>query len=160
VLLVVGAQALPGATTLSRTERLAFHWHVVPLTGEAGVLRDKQGSRNVYAPSGPGPSLVALVAVTLSRRDREDPRNRIPPYAARIDLPPGDLMDLATYERVMNVLERVVPVGVVLDTRSLRERHVDPEQVRHAVPLTSRARNFRTFQLDHRPGVAGDEPTP
>jgi len=160
VLLIIGAQALPGATTLSRTERLAFHWHVVPLTGSAGSLRDKQGPRNVYTPSDGAPSLVALVAVTLARRDREVPRNRIPPYAARITLPSGALIDLATYERVMNVLERSVPVGVVFDTRTLRESQVDPEQVRRAVPVIGRTRSFRTFQLSPRARAASDEPAP
>jgi hypothetical protein len=159
VLLVVGAQALPGASVLVHTERLAFRWYAVPITGTAGVLSSTTGPRNTYTPRSGAPSLVALVAVSLARSDREDPRDRIPPYAARIQLPPGELIDLATYERLMNVLERVVPIGVVLDTRELRETNVDPGQIRRAVPLIGRlARSFRTFQLDRRFGVVSDDP--
>ncbi|TMQ04832.1 MAG: hypothetical protein E6J90_50550, partial [Deltaproteobacteria bacterium] len=86
---------------------------------------------------GPGapaaaPSLAAVVAVSLARADRDDPRDRIAPYSARVDLPDGALIDLATYERVMNLLERAAPIGVVLDTAPLRERHVDPGALGHA----------------------------
>jgi hypothetical protein len=159
VLLVVGAQALPGAAVLVHSERLAFSWHAVPITGTAGKLVNDTGPRNTYLPPS-GPSLVALVAVSLARTGRDDPRDRIPPYAARIVLPAGELIDLATYERLMNVLEHAVPLGVVIDTRGLRENNVDPAQNRSAIPLTGRlARSFRTFQLDRRFGVVSDDPT-
>jgi hypothetical protein len=159
VLLVVGAQVLPGTSALVHAERLAFSWYTVPITGTPGKLSPTVGSRSTYTPASGAPSLVALVAVSLARSDRDDPRDRIPPYAARISLPPGELIDLGTYERLMNVLERVVPVGTVLDTRRLRETSVDPALSRRAVPLTGRlAHSFRTFQLQRRFGVASDEP--
>jgi hypothetical protein len=159
VLLVIGAQVLPGTSALVHAERLAFRWYTVPITGAPGKLSLTRGPRSTYTPAPGAPSLVALVAVSLARSDRDDPRDRIPPYAARISLPRGELIDLGTYERVMNVLERVVPVGVVLDTRRLRETNVDPAHSRQAVPLTGRlAHSFRTFQLDRRFGVASDEP--
>lgn len=159
VLLVAGAQVLPGTSALVHAERLAFSWYTMPITGTPGKLSSAVGPRSTYTPAPGAPSLVALVAVSLARSDRDDPRDRIPPYAARIILPPGELIDLGTYERLMNVLERVVPIGVVLDTRRLRETSVDPAQNRHSVPLTGRlAHSFRTFQLQRRFGVASDEP--
>ena len=87
------------------------------------MLSSTTGPRNTYTPRSGAPSLVALVAVSLARSDREDPRDRIPPYAARIQLPPGELIDLATYERLMNVLVLVYFGAVHTTTMLLTNAH-------------------------------------
>ena len=157
VLLIVGATALPGAGTPFNSRRVGFRWYVLPISGLAGTLERAVGARNRYAPN-TSAGLAAVVAVSLARSDRDDPRGLVRPYEVRVDLPDDALIDLPTYERLMNLLERAVPLGVVVDTRGVREQHVDPAGDRAVVPLTGRlAHTFRLFHQRRHLGLINDD---
>ena len=58
----------------------------------------------------------------------------------------------------MNLLERAVPLGVVVDTRPVREQHVDPVGDGTAVPLIGRlAHTFRLFHQRRHLGFLNDD---
>jgi hypothetical protein len=58
----------------------------------------------------------------------------------------------------MNLLERAVPLGVVVDTSAMRERHVDPDGQGAATPLTGRlAHTFRVFHQRRHLGIVNDQ---
>ena len=148
--LVVAVAPLPGGTMLN-SRRLQFRWYSFPIEGLPGALSAATGPRTQYSlPTVPG--LSAVVAVTLARSDQEDPRGRVEPYQARINLPDGALMDLPSFEWLMNYLERAVPIGVVVDTEAIRTSHVDPTgEAQAAFPLTGRlTHSFRTFRQPKR----------
>ena len=157
VLLVVGATSLPGSGVPLSSRQLGFRWYVLPVNGLQGTLARAVGPRNTYTlPAASG--LSAVVAVSLARSDQEDPRGCIRPYEARVDLPDGQLIDLPTYERLMNLLERAVPIGVVVDTRALREKHVDPSGQGSATPLSGRlAHTFRAFRQRRHLGIINND---
>jgi hypothetical protein len=156
VLLIVGATSLPAAATLN-SRQLGFRWYVLPVNGLPGALERTVGPRNTYAlPTASG--LSAVVAVSLARSDQEDPRGCIRPYEVRLDLPAGELIDLPGYERFMNLLERAVPIGVVVNTSGVRERHVDPAGQGAAVPFTGRlAHSFRVFRQRRHLGIVNND---
>jgi len=157
VLLVVGAAVLPGAGTPFSSRRVGFRWYVLPISGVAGTLDRTVGARNRYTPPG-ATGLAAVVAVSLARSDRDDPRGLVRPYEVRVELPDDTLIDLPTYERLMNLLERAVPLGVVVDTRNVREQHVDPAGDHAVVPLTGRlAHTFRLFRQRRHLGFLNDD---
>ncbi len=157
VLLVVGATSLPGSGAPLSSRQLGFRWYVLPVNGIQGTLERAVGPRNRYTlPAASG--LSAVVAVSLARGDQEDPRGCIRPYEARVDLPDGQLIDLPTYERLMNLLERAVPLGVVVDTRALREKHVDPSGQGSPTPLSGRlAHTFRAFRQRRHLGIINND---
>jgi len=161
VVLVIGAVPLLRRHRSSH-ERLAFRWYTVEIQGSAGALAGAIGARNVYVP--PADATAAAQPVcgcrSIARTQyRDDPRDRIPPYSARIDLPQGTLIDLATYERVMNFLERARRSVVVLRHATIRAAHVDPGAVGHAVPMTGRlAHTFREFQQHRHRGAVTVRP--
>jgi hypothetical protein len=157
VLLVVGATALPGSGAPLNSRRLGFRWYALPVSGLPGTLERAVGPRNTYTlPTATG--LSAVVAVSLARSDREDPRGCVRPYEVRIDLPDGRLIDLPSYERLMNLLERAVPLGVVVDTRAVRDQHVDPSGQGAATPLTGRlAHTFRAFPQRRHLGIINND---
>jgi len=157
VLVVVGAMPLPGAGTPLNSRRIGFRWYVLPINGLPGTLERRVGPRNRYTmPTAPG--LSAVVAVSLARSGEEDPRGTIRPYEVRVELPEETLIDLPAYERVMNLLQRAVPLGVVVDTSALRERHVDPAGQGAATPLTGRlTHTFRVFPQRRHLGVINND---
>ncbi len=157
VLLVVGAVALPGAGTPFGSRRVGFRWYVLPISGLTGTLERSVGARNTYTlPTAAG--LSAVVAVSLARSDREDPRGAVRPYEVRVDVADGVRIDLSAYERLMNLLERAAPLGVVIDTLNARQEHVDPTGAGAAVPLVGRlAHTFRQFHQRRHLGVLNDD---
>jgi hypothetical protein len=157
VLLVVGAVPLPGAGAPLSSRRIGFRWYVLPVNGLPGTLERTVGARNRYTlPTASG--LSAVVAVSLARSGTEDPRGSIRPYEVRVDLPDDTLIDLPTYESVMNLLERAVPLGVVVDTSGVRERHVDPAGQGAATPLIGRlAHTFRVFPQRRHLGIIDND---
>jgi hypothetical protein len=158
LLLVVGAVVLPGAAVTLNSPRQGFRWYVLPVSGMKGSLERTLGARNRYTPPGGGASLAAVVAVSMGRKDREDPRSCIPPYQVREQLPADQRLDLAAYERLMNLLERTVPLGVVADTHLVREGNVDPAGSGQTVPFTGRlAHTFRSFEQRRHLGSVNPE---
>lgn len=153
VLLAVGVMGLPLAgVNLGARRATGFRWYAVrlaPPSGPPGRLTPV-GSRARFAPAGPG--LVAVVALGFARRGGTDP------YEARIELPPGAVLDLPQYEYLMNLLDHLHPAGVEINTFPIRTGHVDLDGDGVADPLPPRfANHFREFR---RPRSAGDAGPP
>ncbi len=149
-LVVLGAVALPQVGTNRASRRAAgFRWYQVPLHGPGGQVREV-GSRTVFTAAGPG--LTALVAVGYARVGGTDP------YEIRPELPPGATLDLAQYEYLMNALDHLHPMGVEVNTWTLRQAHVDLTGDGVATPLPPDvARTYRPFR---RPRHVGDPSVP
>ncbi len=154
VLLVVSAIPLPARAAVLNPRREDFRWYVLPLSGtKSGTLEKEAGSRNRYVAPATGAGLDAVVTVTLTRRNRADPRGRVRPFEAKVVMDSGARLNITQYEYLMNLLERLTPLGVVLDTRTLREEQVDPGAQGTAVPMTGLlARSFRAFRQGYHPG--------
>ena len=117
VLLVLGAIGLPQAgINLSPRRATGFRWYVVPIQGTNAEIRTL-GSRTVFTPRRAG--LYAVVVLGYARRGMTDP------YEVRVELPDDALLDLKQYEFLMNTLDHIHPIGVEVNTFSLRSDHVD-----------------------------------
>ncbi|WP_164015773.1 hypothetical protein [Pyxidicoccus trucidator] len=159
VLLVVGVIPLPARAILLNPRREDFRWYVLPLSGKPGTLEKQAGSRNRYVAPAQNAGLDAVVTVTLARRNRADPRGGVRPFETKVVMDPGARLNITQYEYLMNLLERLTPLGVFMDTRPLREEQVDPGGQGQAVPMTGLlARSFRAFQQGYHPGER-DTPT-
>ena len=148
VALVVGVIGLPEAgINLSERRATGFRWYVVPLQGSGGEIKSI-GSRTVFLPRGPG--LTAIVTVGYARRGLSDP------YEFRVELPEAARINLLQYEFLMNLLERVFPIGVEVNTFSIRKLHVDLDGDGKAEPLPPTiSRTFRKFRRQRHRGEAG-----
>jgi hypothetical protein len=157
IALVVGMTLLPGSAVRLNSSQNGFRWYVVPISGLPGSLEGTVGARNRYTAAA-GPSLAAVVAVSMARRDRADPRDIIPPYQVRVQMPQGQVLGLAGYEWLVNLLARAVPISVVVDTDRVREQHIDPAGDGHRVRLTGRlAHTFRAYRQGRRLGAANTD---
>jgi phage replication-related protein YjqB (UPF0714/DUF867 family) len=156
LLLVVAVTALPGdATLLTARSKNSFRWYLVPLNGQPGQLERKIGSRNAWiAASG----LCAVVAVAAGKQGSTDPRGRVDPLEFRVALPRGALINLEQYEFLMNLLERIRPLGAIVDTSGIRD-HIDADGNGAAETLSpSLSCTFRSYhQLRHAVQAAVDE---
>lgn len=152
VVLVVGVIGLPAAgVNLAQRRPTGFRWYTVPLgkdgakdPGEVGAV----GSRTRFrAPR--VPSVTALVVLGYARRGLTDP------YEHRVTLPDGTMLDPLAYEFTMNALDHCYPMGVEVNTYSLRRAHVDLDGDGTADPLDpSAARTYRTFRRRRHRGEA------
>jgi hypothetical protein len=144
VLLVLGVTALPGdATLLTARSKNSFRWYLMSLSGEPGQLERKIGSRNVWVA---GNGLSAVVVVVAGRQGIADPRGRIDPMEVRVALPDTALVNLEQYEFLMNLLDRVRPLGSIVDTRGIRDR-IDADGNGAAEALSqSLSRTFRPYR--------------
>jgi hypothetical protein len=143
VLLVVGVVGLPGAgLNLDERRATGFRWYVVPIVpagGSAGDLGTAL-SRAVYTPARPGLAAVVVLGVTRTTTGTT-------PYQYRVELPEGSLLDLASYEFLMNLLDHTFPAGVEVNTFSIRRHHVDLDGDGEADPLPPTvSRTFRQFR--------------
>ena len=145
VLLVAGAASLPVAgINLGERRATGVRWSVESLGGTAEIARVGFGS----VVSARAPGLIAVVALGYVRDGAPDP------YEIRVEMPAGAVLDLAGYERVMNALERSFPVGVEVNTWSLRTRHVDLDGDGLADPLPpTLARHYRHFRMPRLRGM-------
>ena len=148
VVLVVGVIGLPEAgINLSERRATGFRWYVVPIQGSGGQIK-AVGSRTVFLPRGPG--LFALVTVGYARRGLTDP------YEFRIELAEAERINLFQYEFLMNLLDHVFPIGIEVNTFSIRKLHVDLDGDGNAEPLPpSISRTFRKFRRQRHRGEAG-----
>ncbi|WP_322762451.1 hypothetical protein [Frankia sp. Cr2] len=146
VLLVVSVIGLPQAgLNLSERRATGFRWYTVSLGGGAAEIK-AVGSRTVLRPTAQG--LVAVVALAYVRTGLTDP------YEFRVELPDGVALSLEQYERLMNVLNRVCPLGVEINTYAIRRDHVDLDGDGNAEPLRPTvARTFRTYRQRRQRGV-------
>ncbi|MER7705112.1 hypothetical protein ABTX81_19740 [Kitasatospora sp. NPDC097605] len=138
--LVLGAVPLPQVgTNLNRRRAVGFRWQTVPL----------RGSLTLSATTGPGTTVRTAdggvgVVVTLgyARRRRTDP------YEFSVDLPGGTLGH-REYEALMNLLDRVHPAGIAVDTSPIRRGRVVLGGGPDPTPLSpEQSRLYR----DYRPG--------
>ncbi|MFI5924631.1 hypothetical protein ACIA3K_01495 [Micromonospora sp. NPDC051543] len=146
VLLVCGVIGLPQAgLNLSERRATGFRWYTVGLGGGTAEIK-AVGARTALRPTHAG--LVAVVALSYVRTGRTDP------YEFRVELPDGVTLTLEQYERLMNTLTRVCPLGVEINTFGIRRDHVDLDDDGTAEPLRPAvARTFRTFQQRRHRGV-------
>ena len=153
VLLVVAVTTLPGsATLLTGRSKNSFRWYLLPIDGEHGALERGIGSRNAWSP---GSGVAAVVAVVAGKRGSTDPRERVEPLELRVSLPDGALVNLEQYEFLMNVLDRVRPLGVIVGTRGIRGR-IDADGNGAAERLSpTLSRTFRPYQQARRTGASG-----
>ena len=153
VLLLVAVTTLPGeATLLIGRSRNSFRWYLMPITGERGALERRIGSRNAWIPAN---GVSAAVAVVAGKRGSTDARGRVDPLELRVSLPAGALLGLEQYEFVMNLLDRIRPLGIVIDTRGIRS-HIDADGNGEAEQLSpTLSRTFRPYQQSRRIGASG-----
>lgn len=145
ILLVVGAVPLPVAG-INLFEQLSssFRWYVVPLQGAPAEVR-AVGTTTEVVPSGEG--LFAIVALGYARRGLTDP------YEFRVELPPDALLTLEQYEFLMNLLDRVYPAGVRVNTWTIRQNHVDLKGDGNVYTLDPTiSRTYRSFQRPRHRG--------
>jgi hypothetical protein len=146
VLFVTAVTSLPEAgLNLAPRRSTGFYWYSVPIQGGGGTLRPV-GSRSAF--TAPTPGLHAVVVIGYARRGLTDP------FEYRVELPAGALLSLPQYEFLMNILERSFPVGVEVNTFSIRQEHVDLDGNGTAEPLDpSASRTYRPFL---RPRLQGE----
>ena len=61
---------------------------------------------------------------------------------------------VAQFEFLMNMLRRAQPLGVVINTRRVRESHVDPDGRGAALPMTGRhSHAYREFRQRRAVGL-------
>jgi hypothetical protein len=76
------------------------------------------------------------------------------PYEFIVDLPDQDAITLKEYEFLMNTLQAVYPVGIQVNTWSIRQNHVDLQGNGVAVPLKPAVfKTFRSFQKRRWRGI-------
>jgi hypothetical protein len=147
ITVLVGAIGLPQAgINLSDRRATGFRWYAVPIQGTGGEVK-AIGARTVFQPAA-GAVLTAIVVIGYARRGLVDP------YEFRVDLPPGALLSLPQYEFLMNMLERICPIGVQANTWAIRQQHVDLDANGTAEPLPPSL--FRTYRKFRRPNQRGE----
>ncbi len=156
--LVVGVASLPlVGTNLSDRRTTGFRWYAAPVPSASGESLSAPpgtvggvGSRTTFTAGAAGLSLVAVLGYAR-RPDLTDP------YEYRVELPADAHIDLAQYEFVMNLLGSGSPIGVEINTFSLRRDHVDLDGDGDAEPLSpSVARTFRAFRRSRSRGEIED----
>jgi hypothetical protein len=144
VLLVVSVLGLPQVgVNLSDRRTSGFRWYAVPLGGQATVK--PLGSGTTLQPTHAG--ALALVCLGYVRQGKADP------YEVKIDLPKGETISLKEYEFLMNALEHLCPIGVEINTYSIRQNHVD--LAGDGVPKPLRPAVFRTYRSFRRRRLRG-----
>lgn len=148
VILVTGVIGLPEAgINLYERRATGFRWYVVPIQGDGGEIK-AIGSRTFFIPNGPG--LSALVAIGYARRGLTDP------YEFRVELPRDATLNLEQYEFLMNILKHSYPLGVEVNTFSIRKRHVDLDGDGTPEPLPPTiSKTFRQFRRRRHKGEIG-----
>ncbi len=147
VLLLVAVIGLPEAgLNLSHRRATGFRWYVVPITGEGGKIKPV-GSRTVFVPYG---GLSALVSIGYARRGLTDP------YEVRVELPSQATMTLQQYEYLMNLLEHLCPMGVEINTFTVRQRQVDLDGDGIGEPLLPTiSKSYRRYLRPRQRGEIG-----
>ena len=156
VIIIASSAPLPslGANlTLRRT--LARRWGTADLsTGTGGAFGSDSAETYTISASTPGLWCVALMS--YRRLDQPDPME------IRPALPLGTEIDYTAYERMMNLLLLLRPLGVAVNSWRIRQRHVrlDPAAPQAALNLSA-ARSFRRYRQDRfarpiAPSTPGD----
>jgi len=150
LVLVVGSIGLPQiGTNIGPRRSSDFFWSGSVLSDGHRIRLSGQGTRSHVRAIGDG--LYAVTVLAYSRIGETDP------FEYRVSLPPGDLLDHPQYEMLMNMLARHYPIGVEVNTWSIRRRNVALDGA-DARPLTPRlSRNYRPYRRPRFLG-SGDAP--
>jgi len=145
VLLVVSVLGLPQVgVNLNERRTSGFRWYAVPLGGNGTVKAIGSGTTLQGTDAG----AMALVCLGYVRQGFADP------YEVKIDLPEGETITLKEYEFLMNTLEQLCPIGVEINTYSIRQNHVDLAGDGIAKPLKpSVFRTYRSFRRRRLRGI-------
>jgi hypothetical protein len=145
-LLVTAVVALPGVdVNLADRRSAGFRWYAVPIGKRDGPVGPigHVGSATTWRPAGKG--LAAIIALGYARRGLTDP------YEYRVELPEQARLTIRQYEYLMNVLQHSFPMGVEINTFTIRQDHVDLDGDGLADPLPpSLFRSFRQFRRRER----------
>jgi hypothetical protein len=126
-----------------------YFWDCVPASGGADGSISPSGTASVLRARAPG--IYAVHCLASARIGETDP------FEYRVELPAGATIDLGQYEMLMNILMRCYPVGIEINTWSLRRSHVQLAGV--VTPLSpNQSRSFRRWQHPHFAGVELDRP--
>ena len=146
VIVVVSVLGLPlVGVNLGQRRTSGFRWYAVPLGGQAAVKA--MGSSTTLQPAAAG--ALALVCLGYVREP-----GLADPYEVIVDLPDGAALTLKEYEFLMNTLQALYPVGIQVNTWSIRQGHVDLLGSGTPVALTPAVfRTFRSFQRRRLRGI-------
>ena len=150
LVLIVGSIGLPQiGTSIGPRRSSDFFWSGTVVSGGSHVTLRGQGTRTIVKAIGAG--VFAATTLAYSRIGGTDP------FEWRVTLPPDAVLDYAQYEILMNLLDRTYPVGVEINTWTIRRRNVALDGV-HPQPLSPRmSRSYRPF-LRRRFQGSGDAP--
>lgn len=139
LVLVVGSIGLPQVgTNIGPRRSTDYFWSGSVLSMGDDVQLAGQGTRTHVKAIGDG--LYAVTTLAYSRIGATDP------FEWRVTLPPGDVLTHSQYEMLMNTLERLYPLGIEINTWSIRRRNVALDGV-DAQPLTPRlSRSYRPYR--------------
>lgn len=139
LVLVVSSIGLPQiGTNIGPRRSSDFFWSGAVLSQGDFVQLAGQGTRTLVKAVGNG--LYAVTTLAYSRIGATDP------YEWRVTLPPGEILTHPQYEMLMNTLDRLHPIGVEINTWSIRRRNVALDGTT-ARPLTPRlSRSFRPYR--------------
>ena len=150
VIVVVSVLGLPQiGVNLAQRRASGFRWYTVPLGG-AGTAKGFGSTTDVHASTA---GAIALVCLGYVRQGRADP------YELAIKLPNQATLTLHQYEFLMNLLQRICPVGIQINTYELRRKHVDLDGDRQAEPLAaSVSKSYRSFVRTRLRGIYQQTP--
>jgi hypothetical protein len=146
VLLLTAVVALPGVDlNLADRRSAGFRWYAVPVGKHDGPVGPigHVGSATTWRPATAGVS--AIITLGYARRGLTDP------YEYRVELPTAARLTIRQYEYLMNVLQHSFPMGVEVNTFTIRQDHVDLDGDGLADVLPpSLFRSFRQFRRRER----------
>jgi hypothetical protein len=148
ITVLIGAIGLPQAgINLAQRRATGFRWYAVPVQGNGGTV-SATSSRARFLPADNG--LTAIIVVGYLRTGTVDP------YEYRVELPAAARLNLIQYEYLMNALEHSYPLGIQVNTYSVRTAHVDLDGNGVAAPLPESVfRTYRRFRRRRQRGEVG-----
>lgn len=149
LVLIVASIGLPQiGTNIGPRRSSDYFWSGSTVSGGA-IMMQGQGTRTQVKAMGDG--LYAVTTLAYSRIGATDP------FEWRVTLPPDAVLDHPQYEILMNMLGRMHPLGVEINTWDIRRRNVALDGTEPA-PLSPRmSRSFRPFVRRRFQG-SGDAP--
>ncbi len=151
LVLVVSSIGLPQlGTNIGPRRSSDFFWGATTISGGQTETRG-QGTKTLIKAVGDG--VYAASTLAYSRIGATDP------FEWRITLPHDAAITLEQYEILMNMLGRMFPVGVEINTWDIRRRNVTLDGLT-TTPLSPRlSRSFRPFHRPRFNGTGAANPT-
>jgi len=158
-LLLTAVVALPGVDlNLADRRSAGFRWYAIPIGKHDGPVGPigHVGSTTTWRPATAG--LSAIITLGYAQRGLTDP------YEYRVELPTDARLTIRQYEYLMNLLQHSFPMGVEVNTFTIRQDHVDLDGDGLADTLPpSLFRSFRQFWRRERgeaAAILGESPAP